>query len=369
MREGLPIQKVGLLNTRGLPARYGAYEQTIDQLVSFNSKSADQYLFFVPCIGEVYDEPYQSNNVVRKKIYRPNRGYGAIVYGLLSFLWAYYRGCRIFFFFGYSLAPFFWFFSLLGCQLICNTDGIEWRRAKWGKYAKYFLKFCEWTAVKSGANLIFDADAIARYYMLNHKRAGHRIFYGTETQHSIGDCTPSYHAAELLRSHGLLAKQYDVAVMRLEPENNIEMIVDGYRRFKSKRKLLIIGPSTPFFVSKVEKKIHGSENIVYVGAIYDRQTLMSLRKNAHCYIHGHSVGGTNPVLVEAVALGRPIIAFGSMFNKEVLGRNGFFFRNSEGVLRCLKQLDKGGFHQLPKLDRRYTWNYVLKQYMDLIEGK
>jgi len=361
--------KIGLINTRGLPARYGAYEQTIEQMVKFNSKYPDDYLFFVPCIGSVYKEAYQATNVVRGRIYRPNGGYGALVYGLLSFFWAYSRGCRQFFFFGYSLAPFFWFFSLIGCQLVCNTDGIEWRRAKWGKYAKRFLKFCEWCAVKSRAELVFDADAIARYYMLNHSRKGNVIFYGTESYQAVSGQGLIESAAKILQPHGLKERDYDVLVMRLEPENNIEMIVEGYKIHKTRRKLLIIGPSTAFFDLNIKQKVKKSKKMVYLGAIYDRATLMSIRENANCYIHGHSVGGTNPVLVEAVSLGRPVVAFGSVFNKEVLGRKGLYFRNARGVANCLNRLENEGICVLPELDIRYSWEYIFRRYMELIKGK
>ena len=173
--------KVGLICTRGLPARYGAFEQAADQLVKYSENiSKHSISFFVPCIPQVAEEPYAVDNVVRRGVARHESGAGTILYGLMSFFWCYSQGCRKFIFFGYALAPFFWLFSMMGCDLICNVDGIEWRRAKWSGFARKFLKFCEMCAAKSKARLIFDASAIGRYFQMHHNVIGNQIFYGTE---------------------------------------------------------------------------------------------------------------------------------------------------------------------------------------------
>ena len=197
----------------------------------------------------------------------------------------------------------------LRCELICNVDGIEWRRAKWSNFAQKFLKFCESCAAKSKAKLIFDAYAIRRYFELNHQVSGTEIFYGTEDL-DISQIQQKWRQKKVkFNNFDLVYRSYDVVVMRLEPENNIETIVDGYSLFSTEKTLVIIGPSTKFFDKIVKPKIDATRNIIYLGPVYERDALAQIRFGADLYIHGHSVGGTNPVLIEAISFGRPILAF------------------------------------------------------------
>lgn len=355
--------KVGLICTRGLPARYGAYEQCVESLVS--SESTSGVVFFVPTVSRLMGERYNRDNVVRLGVPRRDGGVGSVLYGLASWLKCYFRGVRVFIFFGYSLSPFFWLFSLMGCKIICNTDGIEWRRAKWSKFGQRFLKFCEFCAAQSGANLVFDSYGIKRYYNMKHKVDGELIFYGHDRE--LTDRSDGYEES-LLEEFGLKRDHFYVVVMRMEPENNVSQIVDAALEYeKLPFPIVFIGPSTPFFEKVCMPLIESAsaERIIYLGPIYDRTKLGIIRRASAAYIHGHSVGGTNPTLIEACSFKNSIVAFNSIFNREILGNDSQYFSDSTSLHKVL--LDSNFKRFTRDLGPEYTWQAVSSQYIRMIE--
>lgn len=350
--------KVAILTTRGLPARYGAFEQTVDQLVKYASIDSNKYIFYVACSNDAAQHDYEQNNVIRK-FYNRKNGIGVLYYGLKSFFDFYFVGVRTFICFGYGLSPFFILFKLLGCKVICNVDGFEWRREKWGLIAKKYFKICEYLAAKSNSHLIFDSLGVARYYSIKYRRYGDIVFYGTEKT-----INPSL--SDFYRE--LSSLNYFVVVMRMEPENHIYDIVNGFLLSNRKETLLLIGPETNYFLKKILPMIHLSNGrIKWLGPIYERANLLAIRKLAIAYIHGHSVGGTNPTLVEACSIGRPIFAYNSIFNKEVLGNNALYFSNSRELSIALD--DKFDSNLTPPiLCEKYTWPYVASKYFDILDS-
>lgn len=346
---------VGVLSIQGLPPRHGAFEQCIDQLVRQAALQRPELFFYVGCSKDSCTEVYNQHNV-RRIFSRRFDGVGVVAYGLVSFAKMYAKGVRRFLVMGYGIAPFFCLFQLLGCEIVCNVDGIEWRRSKWGPLAKLYFKLCEKAAVKSKASLIYDSLGIARYYSIIHRRPGTVMFYGSEP---LADCSePS----------NLVDSQFYSVVMRMEPENHIFEIVKGFLASDSDKALILIGPTTTFFEQKVLPMIEAdpSGRVRWLGPIYDRQKLAALRIASEAYIHGHSVGGTNPTLVEACYIGRPVIAFDSIFNREVLDDNALYFRTAEDLRKIV---NLGHLPEIPKppvLDKRYTWESVAHDYLKQI---
>jgi len=350
-------KNIGVLSIQGLPARYGAFEQAVDQIIRHAATHRPELHFVVGCNVIASAEPYDMPNVTRL-FFKRSGGIGVIAYGLKAFFAMYARGVRTYLVFGYGLAPFFWLFELLGCHLVCNVDGFEWRRAKWGNWARRYFKLCETFSARARADLIFDSIGVARYYAINHCRTGHTLFYGTEPAATI-----EVPALGSLTGNG----EYFVVVMRMEPENHIREIVRAYQASKAQRRLILIGPSTPFFESEVKPLIDAdaSGRVTWLGPIYDRSKLQALRAGAYAYLHGHSVGGTNPTLVEACWLARPVIAYESIFNREVLGASGTYFRDERGLTAILED-EASVLPTPPRLDDRYTWDYVCDAYINLV---
>lgn len=355
----MKLKKVAIISIRGLPARYGAFEQTASQIIEYSKKENKEIIFYVGCENSVFEEPYDES-IIRKGFKRSS-GIGVIIYGLKTAIWSYLNGCRTFLIFGYALSPFFWIFSLFKIKIICNVDGIEWRRDKWSKIAKIFFKLCEKLAVKSSATLIYDSYSIKRYFNIIHKRKGCLIFYGSE---EFDQATLSQiYSNEIADNLSLPENSYFVCVMRMEPENNIKLIVESYIETKTSKKLVLIGPSTNYFEKNILPLIKNKKNIKYLGPIYDRKVLSAIRANASCYIHGHKVGGTNPTLVEAIYLNRPIIAFRSIFNCEIVPKVYTF--NSIDEMKNLLENDLFWNPSLFSL-KNYSWKNICEKYINLM---
>lgn len=343
--------KIALLGTHGVPARHGAFEQAVFKITEWALDQRPDCRFLVGCDLALKAEAYEAPNVERVFAPRP-KGVGVILYDLLTTLQAMIRGYRVLVYFGYEFSPFYPILRLLGMRVICNVDGIEWRRAKWGRAAKTFFRICEWFAARFASELIYDAHGIRRYYLINHGRDGHLIFYGYD---EAGQADPAEREAS----------DYFICVMRMEPENNILPIVKGFAQASTGKRLLVVGPSTAFFEEHCRPFIDGHK-VQYLGPIYDRDQLIAMRKGAFAYVHGHSVGGTNPTLIEAIGLGNRVLAFKSIFNREVCGPSAAYFSNAEDLARAVEAED---FPSPPALDHTYTWDHVSRRYVDVATGR
>lgn len=352
MREKI---KVGLMSTQGLPPRYGAFEQTIDKICSKSSIGRRNIMFIVPTRHELAGEDCAYPNV-KRVLLRRRSGLGILLYNLLSIFFALANGCRVLVFFGYGAAIFFPFLRLLGVKIICNVDGFEWRRPKWGAMTKLFLKLSQHISVYFSNNLIFDSYCIERYYSKIYKVSGNRIFYGSDDV-VFREPTGSEH---------IPSQDFYCTVMRLEPENNIEVMVKAFRKTSASQQFVIIGPPTPWFEKNIRPLIDEDNRIIHLGPIYEKSLLNWYRSHCRAYLHGHSVGGTNPTLVEAVKIGRPIIAYKSVYNREVLSANASYFRSADD-LEILFGVE-GPLRRPPRLSDEYEWDYVANCYLDVISA-
>lgn len=353
--------KVSLLGSHGIPPSYGAFEETAHHLSNYLSKK--KIITYVACNSNLKNHPNCStyDNKYIKFVYSSKKpGFGIIIFDLLSMIKCYLKGSKIFIFFGYEISWLYPFFKLLGVKFITNVDGIEWRRAKWSLNIKRYFKFCEYCAVKFSNKLVYDSEGIKRYYQIIHRKKGNLIFYGSNLP-NIKDKSFNLNFENRYSINDSL-QNYFVVVMRLEPENNIEVIMKAFNKSKTKKKLLIIGPTTNFF-DKYCLKICDQSKIIYLGSIYNRELLNYIRSNCFCYIHGHSVGGTNPTLVEAISLNNKIICFNSIFNREVCKFNAKYFNNENDLINLIENETIGNEF---KLDERYSWNYVCEKYYNLI---
>jgi Domain of unknown function (DUF1972) len=342
-------KKVALLGTHGIPARHGAFEQTIAKLCEIAEDRDLDFHFYVGCSSSHAELELENTKVTRLFANR-KPGVGVLIYDMITSLKAYTKGARTFVYFGYEFAPFFLFLRILGVKVICNVDGIEWRRAKWGNIPKIYFRLCEWIVARTANILIFDAYGIERYFGVNHQAKGEVIFYGHDPI-PTGDRDPEFDPGS-----------YYSVVMRMEPENNIKSIVEGFSIAKTNKILLIIGPSTKFFEVECMPMIDGKK-IRYLGPIYDRDRLNEIRRHSFAYIHGHSVGGTNPTLIEAIGLRNRIIAYNSIFNREVCGLNASYF-NSSSDLAKIAEIEN--MPDTPVLSGSYEWNNVASAYFKLL---
>lgn len=247
-------------------------------------------------------------------------------------------------------------------KLIVNIDGLEHRRAKWGKVARWVLRKSEAMAVRLADVVIADNKGIQDYVWETYHRKAELIAYGGD--HVLRD-VPMETQLEVLQRYGVKDDDYAITVCRIEPENNSRMILEAFAR--SGRNLVFIGNWERSEYGRTLKAEFGNlENIHCVDAVYDLDTLYALRSRCRCYIHGHSAGGTNPSLVEAMFFGKPILAFDVVYNRETTNNEAYYFPSRDELVELLSLPDFKNGEQLREYARQhYTWKHIAEQYEDL----
>jgi glycosyltransferase involved in cell wall biosynthesis len=250
-----------------------------------------------------------------------------------------------------------------------HVDGLEWKRAKWSGAGRRYYQVAEKLAVRWADQLIADARGIQDYYRDTHAAQTVFIPYGT----NLPDGVPADRVAELDLSPG----RYHLVVARMEPENNVHLIVEGYVQSSASLPLVVVG-SAPYgddYAATVRAAARGQQQVQFVGSVWDQQLLDALYANSATYLHGHSVGGTNPSLLRAMGAGAPTIAVDVVFNREVLGDTGAFFTTPASLAALLEQAESA-----PDVARRrgeagrdralacYDWEEVAGGYEQLCLG-
>jgi glycosyltransferase involved in cell wall biosynthesis len=260
---------------------------------------------------------------------------------------------------GCSCLPLFRLFCRT--RLIVNIDGLEHRRAKWGRMARWILRFSEAMAVRYADAIIADNKGIQDYVSETYHKQATLIAYGGD---HVYRQVPTAIQEKHLTSYGLTAGQYAITVCRIEPENNCHITLEAFAR--SDKQLVFIGNWDKSAYGRGLKEQYGhSPNIVLLDAIYDLDTLYSLRSNAEMYVHGHSAGGTNPSLVEAMFFGRPIVAYDVVYNRETTQNKAYYFSDAENLKSLLSRSDLDGTAMKKIAEKEYTWSRISEQYYSL----
>lgn len=359
------MKKIGIIGTRGIPNQYGGFEQ----FAQFFSEHLVQngYEVVVYCSS---NHSYQEKNwkgVSLVHIKDPEKQIGTagqFIYDLRSILHARKQGFDVIFQLGYTSSSIWGFLFPKKAKLITNMDGLEWKRTKYSPLVQRFLQKAEKWAVKQSDELIADSIGIQQYLKEKHAVTSTFIPYGSEliTQKDNS----------IIQAHNLSEGNYHLVIARFEPENNIETIINGFQD-KSEKKLVIIGNYSTKYGRYLYDKYQ--DKVLFLGAIYDFDVLNQLRLHCALYFHGHSVGGTNPSLLEAMACSCLIVAHNNPFNKGVLGDDAVYFASAEEISRLLKkeQLteNRAEFIQnnRQKIETLYSFGSVHSQLIALIEKK
>lgn len=249
-------------------------------------------------------------------------------------------------------------------KIVTNIDGLEWKRQKWSSNAKKFLKYSEKLAVKYSDIVVSDNKVIQDYVMSEYCVKSELIAYGADhvTKETILE--------ELFVKYPFLKERYAFKVCRIEPENNIHLILEAFSEYRNLN-LIIIGNWTNSEYGKNLKDTYSKfENIYLLDPIYEQNILNQIRSNCYIYMHGHSAGGTNPSLVEAMYLGLPIFAFGIDYNKETTRYNAKYFDNKTHLVTLLKNISTDelvniGTNMKKTAQENYTWERISNQYAQL----
>jgi glycosyltransferase involved in cell wall biosynthesis len=353
--------KVAIVGTVGLPAQYGGFETLARYLVEYLGKYFD---FTVYCSGPDYAQHEKSYHEARL-CYIPLRANGAqsIFYDGLSLFDACLRA-DVILLLGVSGAIFLPLANLTGKKIILNIGGLDWQRSKWGRWASQYLHFSERMAVRAATTLIADNDGIAEYLLKTYRRASYLIEYG-------GDQTtqPDLTAAERER-YPFLAHPYAFDVARIQSDNNIEMILEAFSHLSDKDLVLVGNWASSTFGRRLKQRYRGYPNLHLLEAIYDPQELNLLRSHCAVYVHGHSAGGTNPSLVEAMYLGLPIAAYDVVFNRATTENAARYYRDAIELETRMKTMSTAEWESLraPLREialRRYCWKTIAAKYASI----
>jgi len=251
-----------------------------------------------------------------------------------------------------------------------NTDGLEWRRAKWRWPFKAYYFLSSFLVARSCKSLISDSRAIQSYYKRVFFKDTHFVPYGIPKTPPVN---PEKEAA-VLRKYGLEAGRYFLQITRFEPDNlplETAKAFHGAGLASNGFKLLLVGyqHATPYaeHVAAMSKE----DGIVVANAVYDAETLTALRNNCFCYVHGNSVGGTNPALLEAMASSPRVLAIAVPFSHEILGETGYFFMPGAMTtsMRSVVHSPEQGGAMRARVRSLYDWNAVVESYARLVEGE
>lgn len=356
---------MAILGTRGIPNRYGGFERfaevVSEKLASMGVQVSVLSSFQSNQTGNGVEVVYISTPQ-----WIPNN-LATLLYDLKSLRWASANNVDIILQCGYSFAIWLPFFGKkIRNKTITNPDGLEHRRKKWNFFIKQILKISEHIAIKHSARIVLDNPLLLGYYTAKYGINPVVIPYGSFVCSKCEE--PNIIENRTLK----IGKEYYLAITRPTPENSTETILEAFRQ--NGRTLVVVGSfnNTPFGKHCINRYSQ-CQNIIFAGGIYDQKQLNQLRHEAKAYIHGHTVGGTNPSLLEAMGCGCYVIAHDNPFNSWVLNKNGLFFKNSYELTNCITQfesLQKGEVHRdklknVKRIEKNFIWENVAKEYLDL----
>lgn len=317
------MSKIAIVGVRGIPNRYGGFERLVEVLAPHLVAQGHDVTVF--CAGDGHEVDDVWNGVHRRFIPAAPGARGTLAYDLAAFRAVPPQAVALIF--GYGTAVYQSLLRARGIRHAVNMDGIEWQRRKWSGIAKLWLRAGEFAASRLSTELIADHPAIQADLA---RRLGVRstmIAYGVDLNR------PEAPAHPLLDRLG--DGKYMLVIARPEPENQIHVLLDAYSRQERGMPLLVIGDFTANDYGRA--LIERYPSVEFFGPLYDAAVLDALRARAYFYLHGHSVGGTNPSLIEAMAAGATVVAHDNIYNRWVLGDGGLFFSGAEALSVILSE--------------------------------
>ncbi len=366
MRPHAPDESltIAMIGTRGVPASYGGFETAVEEVGRRLVEAGQRVVVYSR--GE--REPKKSQGMDR--VWLPavrRKQLETLSHTGLSVVHAVTRvHPDVAFVFNAANAPFLPVLRARRVPIAVHVDGLEWKRGKWGSTGRRYYRGAESLSVRWADALIADAPGIADYYRDEFGVPTELIRYGAPIiEHAPTD------GVEAL---GLRPGGYHLVVARFEPENHVLEIVEGYRRSAARMPLVVVG-SAPYaaeYTQRIDELAAGDDRIRLLGGVWDQGLLDALYHHAATYLHGHSVGGTNPSLLRAIGAGTYVIAFDVGFNTEVVGANGTFFVSGDDVARAVEAAESdpallvsAGEALRKEAATRFDWDEVAAGYLDL----
>lgn len=384
------MKNIFIIGSKGIPAKYGGFETFVEKLTE-NQKSKE-IKYHVACIGE-NNEEFEHNNARCFKVKVPDIGSAkAVLYDLyalkevISYIRTNNLKGSIVYILACRIGPFISYYKnqlhKLDCSLYVNPDGHEWKRAKWNTFIKKYWKLSERLMIKNCDLAICDSIGIENYIKETYKKYKPNttyIAYGANID--VNSPIDEKKLNDWYKINNLEKDNYYLIVGRFVPENNFEIMIREFMNSNSKRDLVIITnhENNKFYEAlKKNTDFEKDTRIKFVGTVYDQELLKAIRINAFAYIHGHSVGGTNPSLLEAMATTNINLLLNVDFNIEVGSSTAIYWGKQLHSLTDIinnvetfsnEYIQKLGDEAKQIIKEKYSWDLIINKYENLFLNK
>ncbi len=362
-KSGLHSNRVAIVGTVGVPAIYGGFETLAENIVMQHSACRTVTELIVYCSGNAYlQRPARFRSAQLVYVPLDANGVCSVLYDLASLVAALRAGVDCILLLGVSGAiglPIIKAFSRV--RIVTNIDGIEWRRAKWGPLARFYLRLSEALAVRHSDVVIADNTAIAEHVHATYGVECEVIAYG-------GDHAMSVEATDVDELR--LPASYALSVCRIEPENNVHLILAAFAVIPELNLVCVGNWRASDYGRRLLGQFAGFGNIRMCDPIYDLGKLKTVRAGARLYLHGHSAGGTNPSLVEIMHFGMPVIAFDCAYNRWTTDNSAFYFSTVDQLVSIVRSSITGeglaeNGHAMRRIARtQYVWEKIAARYFE-----
>ena len=382
------MKNIIIIGARGYEKNYGGWETFVTNLI--NNYDDKDTKFYVPELN--HNKKNRNievrNGVTCPQIHVPKQGAMTMftfAFKAVMFFKKYIKKQKlenvIMYVVGYRVGPLFTVIrrklKKMGVKIVINPDGIEWKREKWNFLIKQYLKLSERTMINASDYIVCDSKNIESFIKDRYKKKSDKttfIAYGAYLKDikDIDKKTKSF-----MEKNNIVKREYYLIVGRFVPENNYELIIKEFMKSDTEKDLVIVSnvEKNKFYEKlKLKTGFDKDKRIKFVGPVYDQEILVRLRKNAKAYIHGHSAGGTNPSLLEALSITDINILYNAVYNVEVGDDAALYFSNEEGSL-CeqintvekfkVKDQNEYGERAKKRIKEEYTWEIVVKKYKKL----
>jgi glycosyltransferase involved in cell wall biosynthesis len=363
------LLKIAIIGTRGIPNNYGGFEQFAEYLSTGLAQRGHEITVYSPHFHPYKEESYKQVKI--KYIFSPEHIIGAAlgncIYDFLCLGDALKHKYDIIYEAGFtSIVPAYIYFNIKKInnpRIVTNVDGLEWKRKKFSALMRKLMLWEEKIVTQYCRYLVADNKGIQKHFKDTYGINSFFLAYGANIY--------SNYSEQYLKKYNLKNKSYYLVIARLEPENNIEIIINGY--LSSRRylyPLVIVGNINTAYGKYLSNKYKDCNHIRFLGGIYNFDELESIRHYSFSYFHGHSVGGTNPSLLEAMASGCLIIAHDNLFNRSVMHNNAFFFLNESDITTILNSNEFNNIeirknyilNNMNSIINDYSWEKIIQQH-------
>jgi glycosyltransferase involved in cell wall biosynthesis len=366
----MPDKKIhiAIIGSRGYPYVYSGYETFVKELSErLVAKEIDVTIY---CHKHLFINRPKSINGIQL-IYLPSiesKILSQLSHSLLSFLHACLRPYDVILAVNSANGPFGVLTRLFGKKTMINVDGLEWLRPKWKGFGSKYFYWSSRQATRFFDLIVNDSMEMQQVYLKEFNARSTVIAYGANLRYS--------QQPDLIKKWDLIPNEYYLIVGRLIPDNNSDLIQEGFLQSASEKKLVIVGdvPYQDLFAQQIKEKSKSTDRIIMTGYVNDPDELAELYHQSYAYLHGHEYGGTNPTMLKAMAYGCAILALNTPFNQEMLANGSFgeFFEKTSSSLKekinwfdqNQSKITESKNNARQGITKKYTWEQVSTQYID-----